>query len=105
MFLSSLFPGLGSHGELIRGIFILVDESSSGKLGIYSVGDSSTVAGEPSILGTGDSSPGLCRESGIWYVGNSSLSLLGESASGLLAGDNSRLWGELASASAFGDSC
>ena len=72
---SSLFPGLGSHGELVRGIFVIVGDSSAGKLGIFSIGDSSTVAGESGIFSAGDSSPGLWRESGIWYVGDSSLGL------------------------------
>ena len=75
--LSSLFPGLGFGGELVRGIFVIVGDSSAGKSGIFGIGDSSTVAGESGIFGIGDYSPGLQGESSVWYVGDSSLGLWG----------------------------
>ena len=103
--LSSLFLGLVSCGELIRGIFVIVGDSSAGKSGIFGNGGSSTVARESSIFGAGDSSPGLQGESVVWYIGDSSLGLWVSPASGLLTGDNSGLWGESASASTVGVSC
>ena len=68
--------GLGFCGELVRGIFVIID-SSAGKLGICSVGDSSTVVGESSIFGAGGSSPGLQGETVVLGHGDYSLGLWG----------------------------
>ena len=76
-------PGLGFCGELVRGIFIIID-SSAGKSGICSVGDSSTVVGEFGIFGTGGSSLGLQGESVVLYIGDSTLGLWGVQLLGFL---------------------